>query len=128
MWTSCRNEMPWQNPLSANQVKIVPLNKDRGNRRADLVGRQSKGNLLRIRANVVAALCAKFQRHRNNTNRVLQRGLRSIRVRVMRIGWPGQLCHWVCLQPPPMMVDPASQLDRKSTRLNSSHDQISYAV
>src|SRR5438552_8662533 len=110
MWTSCRNERPWQNPPNANQEKIAPLNKDRGNRRADLVGRQSKGNLLRIRANVLAALCAKSQRHRNNTNRVLQRGFRSIRVRVMRIGWPGQPCERVCLQPPAMMEDPTSQL------------------
>src|SRR5688572_32486899 len=30
--------------------------------------------------------------------------------------------------PPECVADPAAEVDRKSTRLNSSHSQISYAV
>src|SRR2546428_1868461 len=36
---------------------------------------------------------------------------------------------WVAAQQTPAVADPAGSAgDRKSTRLNSSHDQISYAV
>ena len=57
MWNSCRNEMPWQNPLTKNPKKIAPLSQNGGERCGGLVGRQSKVNLLHVRANVLATVC-----------------------------------------------------------------------
>ena len=56
MWNSCQNEMPWQNPLTKNPKKIAPLNQNGGEGCGGLVERQSKVNLLHVRANVLAAL------------------------------------------------------------------------
>src|SRR5688572_33433225 len=53
-------------------------------------------------------------------------------VRARRLGDPGALCGWNRQAPHPRgpisVAVVVSDQDRKSTRLNSSHSQISYAV
>src|SRR5690348_17783151 len=61
---------------------------------------------------------------------------RSVRERVREVGWPAlradtgpfSLLSWrPCVPPAPFFL-PRLTRDRKSTRLNSSHPSISYAV
>ena len=56
MWNSCRSEMLGK-IRSLRTQKIAPFNQNGDERRGGLVERQSKVDLLHVRANVLAALC-----------------------------------------------------------------------